>query len=656
MQNQIRFIFYVALAIEAWVSGDASSQTLHLKATEDATLSAAVDKSSINFGSEQFMTLLNQPHTQRVVTKFDLDSLLLAGTQPIDILSASIQFEVKFNDGQWPPGQSKANLIDIHPLLMPWTESAVTWDCPIDTNLSNPQTGCIGQWDGGNYALASQSIDVKSISSGIVQFDVTEDIKAFLDGSTEHFGWLIKKQKEDKSGIISFYSKETSFAPTLIINVSDEVDLPPVVNIVNPDSKLYIAQGPENIIVNYSDGGQVLTPALVFIWLDGVQILCTKTATTAICDLPELEQRTYNVTVSVTDAADKTTRVNASFMYLTSLVGSTTASKWLAQVGSPRRVDGNIGDMYLNQSNGNVYQKTNGGWSYKMTISGPQGPQGIQGLQGIEGPQGPMGFQGVPGSHGLDGVDGAKGDKGDAGAKGDKGADGAKGDAGADGAKGDAGADGAKGDAGADGAKGDAGADGAKGDAGADGAKGDAGADGAKGDAGADGAKGDAGADGAKGDAGADGAKGNAGANGAKGDTGADGAKGDAGADGAKGDAGADGAKGDAGADGAKGNAGADGAKGDKGNAGTSGTDGAKGDKGDAGTDGAKGDKGDTGAQGLPGSTLSQSCNWSGLLKISGDQSCQDNIGICCTNNLISGYYKLSCGASPGWENPPACP
>ena len=73
----------------------------------------------------------------------------------------------------------------------------------------------------------------------------------------------------------------------------------------------------------------------------------------------------------------------------------------------------NIGDMYLNSENGNVYQciKNNPtqSWEYIENIVGPQGIQGQQGPQGIQGIQGVQGIPGTDGTNGADGVDGKDG-------------------------------------------------------------------------------------------------------------------------------------------------------------------------------------------------------------------------------------------------------
>ena len=62
---------------------------------------------------------------------------------------------------------------------------------------------------------------------------------------------------------------------------------------------------------------------------------------------------------------------------------------------------GEEGDLYINTSNGNLYQTTNGKLVLLSNIIGPTGPQGKvgpQGAQGIQGPRGPQGEKGDPGA------------------------------------------------------------------------------------------------------------------------------------------------------------------------------------------------------------------------------------------------------------------
>jgi microcystin-dependent protein len=80
------------------------------------------------------------------------------------------------------------------------------------------------------------------------------------------------------------------------------------------------------------------------------------------------------------------------------------AEQWWTGGGAPDPALGTVGDLYLETSNGDVYEKTaTSTWTFRVNIKGPtgatgaQGPQGIQGTQGATGAQGIQGIQGTPG-------------------------------------------------------------------------------------------------------------------------------------------------------------------------------------------------------------------------------------------------------------------
>ena len=66
-------------------------------------------------------------------------------------------------------------------------------------------------------------------------------------------------------------------------------------------------------------------------------------------------------------------------------------STWLTGTSKPADTLGNIGDMYLNTTNGDVYQKEESGWTLKMNIKGEDGEDGKDGLNGSTGSQGKPG-------------------------------------------------------------------------------------------------------------------------------------------------------------------------------------------------------------------------------------------------------------------------
>ena len=66
---------------------------------------------------------------------------------------------------------------------------------------------------------------------------------------------------------------------------------------------------------------------------------------------------------------------------------------WRSGAGAPAGALGIVGDWYLNDSNGDIYEKTGAStYTLRDNLTGPQGTQGIQGIQGPVGPStGPAG-------------------------------------------------------------------------------------------------------------------------------------------------------------------------------------------------------------------------------------------------------------------------
>lgn len=91
-----------------------------------------------------------------------------------------------------------------------------------------------------------------------------------------------------------------------------------------------------------------------------------------------------------------------------------TNSDWHVGYGDPslNKVSGVVGDLYLDNTNGNVFQYTSSGWSLMGNIRGPQGHIGIQGIQGPTGPQGLVGPVGPAGPQGPKGNQGPTGPQG----------------------------------------------------------------------------------------------------------------------------------------------------------------------------------------------------------------------------------------------------
>jgi hypothetical protein len=142
--------------------------------------------------------------------------------------TATLQLTITDNGNNWG---RKGVLFAIQRLTKNWIEgngkkgTGATWHCAIDSNIANFSDDCKGtaSWSMDNkkqYPFVSSltnTFTIQNNQSGIVKFDVTNDIKAFLKGTQQNYGWVVKKMDEDHIGRIVFGSRESSHAPNLTI-------------------------------------------------------------------------------------------------------------------------------------------------------------------------------------------------------------------------------------------------------------------------------------------------------------------------------------------------------------------------------------------------------------------------------------------------------
>jgi len=166
-----------------------------------------------NEGASKVLRVMGTgPINNRVLVGFDETQLETAlGEKTLD--SAKLKIFVVDNDGRWQEGQS----VLVHSLTKPWqegissnapfanfvgTQKGVTWDCSSEEDCAN--------WDGGSFkAIVTDTVVISNdISGKWIEFDVTKDILAYLDG-VPNYGWVIMKSDEDSSGRINIAARET---------------------------------------------------------------------------------------------------------------------------------------------------------------------------------------------------------------------------------------------------------------------------------------------------------------------------------------------------------------------------------------------------------------------------------------------------------------
>ena len=117
-------------------------------------------------------------------------------------------------------GGDSGRTIELHRMTHDWTELGATWNCAVDTVPANHRPSCTGPtaWnmeDSASYpwlAVPTATALIKNGQAGVVTFDVTADVLAWLAGQSSD-GWVVKKTLEGKPGKVDFGSREGGAPP-----------------------------------------------------------------------------------------------------------------------------------------------------------------------------------------------------------------------------------------------------------------------------------------------------------------------------------------------------------------------------------------------------------------------------------------------------------
>lgn len=160
----------------------------------------------------------------RTLVAFDQAAIVAAvGAGPLR--SAKLRFAIGRAADNWGPN---GRTVDVHRMLVPWTEAGFTWNCANDAVPGNTAKDCTGidSWDmttpapGLWQAARTGQVLVTNGMSGVVEFDVTADVAAFLAGAPNE-GWVIKKTNEERQGRLVLLARESASPPHLIIELAD---------------------------------------------------------------------------------------------------------------------------------------------------------------------------------------------------------------------------------------------------------------------------------------------------------------------------------------------------------------------------------------------------------------------------------------------------
>lgn len=148
--------------------------------------------------------------------------------------------------------------VKLHRMTHDWTELGATWNCAVDTAPADHRPSCTGAtaWnmdDSASYpwvATPTATALLKNGQTGLVSFDVTADVQAWLAGQSND-GWILKKTVEGDPGRGDFRSREGTSGPLLLLTVVTDTVRPPIPTSDRPDDSLYLVRDPVDTVPIY---------------------------------------------------------------------------------------------------------------------------------------------------------------------------------------------------------------------------------------------------------------------------------------------------------------------------------------------------------------------------------------------------------------------
>jgi hypothetical protein len=230
-----RLVVVSALVALGLLGGLAARQTAAVEQT--ATIPVAADTyvrqvaQNANEGGSPFLSVRALIDHHGLV-RFDQSAIEAAVGGNI-LQSAVLRMTIVQNSGYWGPnGQDVA----AHRLNVEWAEgngaqldiqppawtrgtgSGATWNCAVDSNIANIFKNCSGvtEWSvndaapaGPWDATATDAVTITTGQSGLVEWNVTADVQAFLDGATTNNGWILRRVDSAGLGDAHFATRES---------------------------------------------------------------------------------------------------------------------------------------------------------------------------------------------------------------------------------------------------------------------------------------------------------------------------------------------------------------------------------------------------------------------------------------------------------------
>jgi len=206
-------------------------QTVTLAAVADTYVRSG--QGDRNLGAGTFMRI-QANGDNRALVRFDQAAIQSAIGTGI-VLSATLRLTIVDNSNNWGP---TGRTVDVHKLLSNWAEgngtepnrgtgAGATWNCAVDSNIANQAKDCTGptEWEMGQpnnptvhpwLQVPTDTITITNGQTGVVEYDVTADVSAFVTG-INNYGWILKKTNEAQNGSVSLGTKENPSGAELII-------------------------------------------------------------------------------------------------------------------------------------------------------------------------------------------------------------------------------------------------------------------------------------------------------------------------------------------------------------------------------------------------------------------------------------------------------
>jgi hypothetical protein len=221
-------------SVEAFFTRVAPSQPVTVTFNAAADTHVRSGQGNHNYGGSNFMRLQSSGDN-RALVRFD-QGAIAASVGNGTILSAKLQVTIVDNGNNWG---TTGRTVDVHRLINDWGEgngtendrgtgSGATWNCAIDSIISNQAENCSGvtEWEMGQpnnpsvhpwEQTSSATQTITNNQTGVVEYDVTNDVAFFMSGAFDNYGWIIKKTNEGQNGMVSFGTRESSSVPQLVV-------------------------------------------------------------------------------------------------------------------------------------------------------------------------------------------------------------------------------------------------------------------------------------------------------------------------------------------------------------------------------------------------------------------------------------------------------